>query len=198
MCSSCHDTCCRWTCRSQFLRPWIADALWWTPSSELLWSVSAPRWPFPALTDAIKSHHAASDRLRWYSAVTALTSAVMLAMRSAEMFPHRTLRRRSGFFWSLRLETRLRRRALYFTSVDLKFRKICGHDEQSRMTRLTNSRSMLPQLQLVFYSIVLFLYLTLEKPPKGQFRVSLGSNIFLFSTTSVTRLNWNSGSLSAL
>ncbi len=53
-------------------------------------------------------------------------------MRWAEMFPHSTLRRRSGFFWSFRLEMRLRRRLLYFTSVDLNSWKICRRDEQSR------------------------------------------------------------------
>lgn len=48
-----------------------------------------------------------------------LTSALMLAMRWGAMFPRRTFRRSSGFFWSFRLEIRLRRRVLYFISVDL-------------------------------------------------------------------------------
>lgn len=48
-----------------------------------------------------------------------LTSALMLAMHWGEMFPRRTFRRSSGFFWSFRLEIRLRRRVLYFISVDL-------------------------------------------------------------------------------
>lgn len=61
------------------------------------------------------------------------TSALMLAMRRGEMFPHRTFRRRSGFFWSFRLEMRLRRRDLYFISVDLNSWKICGCDKQSRI-----------------------------------------------------------------
>lgn len=60
----------------------------------------------------------------------------MQAMRWGEMFPHRTLRRRSGFFWSFRLEIRLRRRDLYFISVDLNSWKICGHNEQSRTKTL--------------------------------------------------------------
>lgn len=63
----------------------------------------------------------------------ALTSAVIQAMRCGEMFPHSTLRRSSGFFWSFRLEIRLRRRVLYFMSVDLNSWKICAHGEPSRI-----------------------------------------------------------------
>lgn len=68
------------------------------------------------------------------SAHRPLTSAVMLAMRCGEMFPHRTFLRSSGFFWSFRLEMRLRRRVLYFISVEWNSWKICGRHEESRTT----------------------------------------------------------------
>lgn len=141
MCSFFRDTCCRQTCPSRFLRPSTADVLWWILWSELLWSASALHLPSPAPKHKnfkVCPPHQAGHSLKEITAISSCetrcpTSALMLAMRRGEMFPHRTFRRRSGFFWSFRLEMRLRRRDLYFISVDLNSWKICGCDEQSRI-----------------------------------------------------------------
>lgn len=61
----------------------------------------------------------------------ALTSAVILAMRSGGTFPQRTFLLKLGFFISLRFEIRLRTRFLYFMSVFLNSRKM--REIQSRI-----------------------------------------------------------------